>query len=217
MAFYCETCEMNEKIKMIYDWIDAHNEEINKEHMELDFELNHNLTLYMGKNEEDGMLEMDYYLKRGYPFPKFSLVPDAGGPGVSGQFGRIEFNTISKHPVSENIVEFEVGQASNIIPSNASITLKKCLRFDAPKVPMEHYEVIETVCSATMATIREGRVCFRCGCRFTVSGVLNELITSIEEKMSAVGMSVKVLSSMNGSAIPADAPAFKIVWEEYEK
>lgn len=256
---------------------------------ELDIKLKHNLTLFMGTNEETGMLDIDYYANKGLEFPKFSLVPDAGWPGVRGQFGRTEFNLISNHPISEDIVRFEVGQASNIIPSEASITLKKSLGFDCTKVPAEHYEIVETedtitirafgtgghaawpqgklnalylitkvvaengclceydqkifdfmtainedmlgvplginyedehgetVCTSTMVTLKDKKICFRCDCRSTVTAVAEELLTLIAENAAAFDMTSEILRCMGGSAISADSPAVKIVCEEYEK
>ncbi len=256
---------------------------------ELDIKLNHNLTLFMGTNEEAGMLDIDYYAKKGYQFPKFSLVPDAGWPGVRGQFGRIEFDIISNESISKDIVTFEVGQASNIIPSEASITLKKSLGFDVSKVPAENYEVLETedtitikafgtgghaawpegkrnalhlitkvvaengclceydqkifdfiteinsnmlgepleidyedeygktVCTATMAMIKDDKLYFRCDCRSTVTAVVDKVISSIHEKAAGMGMRADILRAMGGSAITADSPAVKIVCEEYGK
>lgn len=256
---------------------------------ELGIELKHNITLYMGTNEENGMLDMDYYMQNEYPLPKFSLVPDAGWPGMRGQFGRIEFDLITNEKISDDIVEFEVGQATNIIPNEASITLKKSCGFDVSKVPAEGYEITETddtvtikaigtgghaawpqgklnalllltkvvadngclceydqkifdfitainedmlgaplgidgedeygetVCSATMATVKDGKLYIRNDCRFMVSGVFEELTASIIRKSAEVGMSAQVLSHMNGSARPLDSPVVQIVLEEYEK
>ncbi|MBE6031043.1 MAG: M20 family metallopeptidase, partial [Clostridiales bacterium] len=256
---------------------------------ELGIELKHNITLYMGTNEENGMLDMDYYMKNEYPLPKFSLVPDAGWPGMRGQFGRIEFDLITNEKISDDIVEFEVGQATNIIPNEASITLKKSCGFDVSKVPADGYEITETddtvtikaigtgghaawpqgklnalllltkvvadngclceydqkifdfitainedmlgaplgidgedeygetVCSATMATVRDGKLYIRNDCRFMVSGVFEELTASIIRKAAEAGMSAQVLSHMNGSARPLDSPVVQIVLEEYEK
>ncbi len=123
---------------------------------ELDIKLNHNIALYMGTNEETGMHDLDYYLEKEYPLPKFSLVPDAGYPGMRGQFGRIEFDLISDKAVSPDIIEFNVGQATNIIPSEASITLSKSMGFDISKLPTEGYKLTETADTIKLTAVGTG-------------------------------------------------------------
>lgn len=256
---------------------------------ELGIKLRHNITLYMGTNEENGMLDMDYYLEKGYPLPKFSLVPDAGWPGMRGQYGRIECDLVSDDPMSCDILEFNVGAATNIIPNEASITLSKKAGFDTSKIPSDNYRLEETedavkitaigtgghaawpqgklnalylltkvvaengclnahdqrifdfitdinanlygkplgldgadehgetVCSATMASIKDGKLYIRLDCRFCVAGIYEELVAALKENAAKAGMSAVILSHMNGSARPEDSNVVKIVVEEYEK
>lgn len=256
---------------------------------ELGLKLNHNVILYLGTNEETGMHDLDYYLEKEYPLPKFSIVPDIGWPGMLGQFGRIEFDLVSEGMISDKILDISASSATNIIPNEASVTLSKDIEFDVSKLPEENYKVEETedtiritaigtgghaafpegkknalylitkaiaengclcehdqkifdlitkinedprgvalgiegedehgytVCSATMATIREGKLYIRNDCRFKVSGDYEEYKSSITQKAALSGMALNVISHMNGSAFPRESEIVKIVESSYEE
>ncbi|MBQ2748097.1 MAG: Sapep family Mn(2+)-dependent dipeptidase, partial [Firmicutes bacterium] len=256
---------------------------------ELGIKLKHNLMLYLGTNEETGMHDLDYFLEKKYPVPKFSIVPDIGWPGMLGQFGRIEFDLVSEEPVTDKIVSISAGPATNIIPNEASVVLKKSAGFDSSKITSDDYDVEETdevikitasgtgghaafpegkcnalrlitkvlaengcfeekeqkifelltavnddfkgsalgidgedeygytVNSATMAEIKDGKLRVRNDCRFKVTGDFAEHVQNIKEKAQRVGMSLEVISHMNGSALDRDSDIVKLVEESYEK
>ena len=90
---------------------------------DLKIEMKHNVQLYLGCNEEVGMKDVEYFVKN-YEAPKFSLVPDAGFPGMSGEFGRVRYILKSRNKVSSQIKELNAGMAFNIIPNHAYIILE---------------------------------------------------------------------------------------------
>ena len=104
--------------------------------------LKHNIQLFLGTSEETGMDDVKYYVQH-YPTPKFSLVPDYGFPGTCGEFGRIEFDLVSKNSLSENILEFYAGSVFNIIPNKATIVMKKTDDLDLSVIPEEGYSVTQ--------------------------------------------------------------------------
>lgn len=90
---------------------------------DLKIPMNHNVQLYLGTNEEIGMKDVEYFVKN-YEAPKFSLVPDAGFPGVCGEFGRVRYILKSRRPFSSQIKELSAGMAFNIIPNYAYVVLE---------------------------------------------------------------------------------------------
>lgn len=91
---------------------------------ELGYRPIHDLTLFLGTNEEIGMEDISYFLSHAEA-PAFSLVPDAGFPGTSGEFGRLVFTLVSELPLSEVFLDMQSGDAVNVIPDKATAILKK--------------------------------------------------------------------------------------------
>ena len=89
---------------------------------ELGIEMKHNLRLFVGCNEETGMEDMIYYTKN-YPCPKLSLIPDCGFPVCYGEKGIIEGQFVLNNEISADIISISGGNASNIIPDYAEISL----------------------------------------------------------------------------------------------
>lgn len=108
---------------------------------ELEIPLKHNVKLFLGTNEEKGMADVKYYVKN-YPVPKFSLVPDAGFPGMCGEFGRIEYDLLSKNALSEDFINLYAGSVFNIIPNKATAVIKKDCGIDVSSIPKDGYEVV---------------------------------------------------------------------------
>lgn len=105
--------------------------------------LKHNIQLFLGTSEETGMDDVKYYVQH-YPVPKFSFVPDYGFPGTCGEFGRLEYDLVSKRPLSDNILAFYAGSVFNIIPNKATVVLKKTDGLDLSCIPAEGYTVTQT-------------------------------------------------------------------------
>ena len=100
----------------------------------LNVPLNHNLVLLMGTNEETGMTDMKYFTEH-YECPEFTFVPDAGFPGVGGEFGRLRYSVTSDAALSDDFVDMHAGSAFNIIPNKAVCVLKKDTEIDYGKLP----------------------------------------------------------------------------------
>ena len=92
-------------------------------------ELNHNLDLMLGTNEETGMSDMKYFTEH-YECPKFTFVPDGGFPGVGGEFGRVRYTVTSNKTLSDDFICVDAGSAFNIIPNKATAILKKDTAID---------------------------------------------------------------------------------------
>lgn len=109
----------------------------------LEIPMKHNLQLFLGTAEETGMSDVEYYVSK-YPVPKFSLVPDAGFPGMCGEFGRVQYDLVSDATLSDDIVSLEAGSVFNIIPNKAIIVLKNKADLDLSVVPEERYTITKT-------------------------------------------------------------------------
>ncbi|MCF0109629.1 MAG: Sapep family Mn(2+)-dependent dipeptidase [Erysipelotrichaceae bacterium] len=105
-------------------------------------ELNHNIDLLLGTNEEVGMRDVEYYAAH-YPTPKFTFVPDGGFPGSAGEFGRLRYVLTSEKALSDDFVDMFAGSAFNIVPNKATVILKKDTAIDYHTLP-EAFEVKET-------------------------------------------------------------------------
>jgi len=92
-------------------------------------ELNHNIDLLLGTNEETGMSDMEYFTAH-YESPKFTFVPDGGFPGVGGEFGRVRYTVTSNNTLSDDFIDMNAGSAFNIIPNRAVAVLKKGTAID---------------------------------------------------------------------------------------
>lgn len=90
---------------------------------ELQIPMKHELALFVGCDEEKGMADTKYYTAH-YPCPAFSLVADSGFPVCYGEKGIFEGKSITG-VLSDDIVEFYGGNASNMVPDRAFLTLRK--------------------------------------------------------------------------------------------
>lgn len=91
---------------------------------ELKLDIGHELCLFVGCDEERGMKDMDYYTSR-YPVPAMSIIADCGFPVCYGEKGIIEGRAVSEEPVSDAILDLAGGKAGNIIPDQATLTLRR--------------------------------------------------------------------------------------------
>lgn len=89
---------------------------------DLNIPMKHNIKLMLGTSEETGMEDVEYFVKN-YPSPKFSFVPDAGFPGACGEFGRVQYQLVSKKRLTSQVKELHAGSAFNIIPNVAKAVL----------------------------------------------------------------------------------------------
>lgn len=92
---------------------------------DLNIPMKHELCLFVGCDEEKGMQDMKYYTAN-YPTPALSLIADCGFPVCYGEKGILEGKSITG-VLSDEIVELYGGNASNMIPDRAFLTLKKDL------------------------------------------------------------------------------------------
>lgn len=85
--------------------------------------LRHEYTLYMGCSEENTMNDVKFFVNH-YDQPDLSLVADSGFPVCYGEKGIADVLFCSKQPLPDYVAAFSAGNASNIIPDDASITLQ---------------------------------------------------------------------------------------------
>lgn len=85
--------------------------------------LRYEYILYMGCSEENTMNDVKFFVSH-YKQPDLSLVADCGFPVCYGEKGIVDVCFISRQPLPDSIVAFSAGNASNIIPDTASITLR---------------------------------------------------------------------------------------------
>lgn len=113
---------------------------IQKAIRDLKIPMKHNLQVFLGTSEETGMDDIEYYVSN-YPVPKFSFVPDAGFPGSCGEFGRVQYNLISRKALSNQVKELSAGTVFNIIPSHAYVVLEDDGNIDVSGIPNDGYTV----------------------------------------------------------------------------
>lgn len=90
---------------------------------ELNIPMKHQFRLFVGCDEERGMMDLEYYTNR-YPAPRLSMIADSGFPVCYGEKGIMEGSFLSQTPVSDLILELKGGSASNMIPDSAHVILK---------------------------------------------------------------------------------------------
>lgn len=88
---------------------------------ELKWPLRHGLRLLCGSSEETGMQDMKHLAEAGMPFPKISLVPDAGFPVNYGQKGSVDATFAI--PCTGNLIQLDAGTVRNVIPDLAQCTV----------------------------------------------------------------------------------------------
>ena len=115
---------------------------IMKAFRDLNVPLRNNIELLLGTNEETGMKDMEYYTAH-YEAPEFTFVPDAGFPGMAGEFGRLRYLLTSRKALSDDFVNMAAGSAFNIVPNKATAVLKKDTQIRYQDLP-EEYDVKET-------------------------------------------------------------------------
>ena len=96
-----------------------------KEHYK---EIPYTLRAIFGTEEETGMGDLDYYLAN-YAPPVFAITPDANFPVCCGEKGNVSADLISKKITDGNVLSFNAGIASNVIPDKAYMTIKKCSNY----------------------------------------------------------------------------------------
>lgn len=84
--------------------------------------LRYGLRVLLGTNEETGMLDVEHYLA-GHEEPLFCFSPDADFPLCNGEKGVYGGNFISPR-LDGNIVDFDGGIASNVVPDKAYCVVK---------------------------------------------------------------------------------------------
>ena len=90
---------------------------------ELEIPIKHQLTLFVGCDEEREMKDLEYYVSH-HPTPRLSMIADSGFPVCYGEKGILEGSLHSRENVCEEILELEGGNASNMIPDAAYVVLK---------------------------------------------------------------------------------------------
>lgn len=92
---------------------------------ELGIPMRHALRLIFGCAEETGMDDLPHYLEK-HAAPSFSIVPDTSFPVCHGEKGIYTADLLL--PIGPEVLGFEGGIASNVVPDKAEI----CLRTSAP-------------------------------------------------------------------------------------
>ncbi len=86
--------------------------------------LRHNVRFFFGCNEELGMKDIEYYLKKN-PAPAFSLVPDSPFPVCYGEKGVVDLKMEGlRREQSQVIRYFKGGIAKNQVPDGAEAKLE---------------------------------------------------------------------------------------------
>ncbi|MDR1570277.1 MAG: Sapep family Mn(2+)-dependent dipeptidase [Oscillospiraceae bacterium] len=96
---------------------------------ELGTPLRHNLKLFLGCDEEHGMADVAYY-SANYPNPELTLIPDSEFPAAFGEKGILEADVVADQSLSDDVVSFAGGVASNVVPEIATCVLRSSERVD---------------------------------------------------------------------------------------
>jgi succinyl-diaminopimelate desuccinylase len=108
---------------------------------EAGIDLGCNIRLYLACDEESGMTDLDYFNKH-YKAPDLSLVPDTQFPLCFAEKGILEATLACDTAFSDEIIDFNAGTVTNIVPDVAVIHLKKTPKLlDAIKELPESFEV----------------------------------------------------------------------------
>ncbi|MBQ9765648.1 MAG: Sapep family Mn(2+)-dependent dipeptidase [Lachnospiraceae bacterium] len=89
---------------------------------EFNVPVKHNVKLYLGTCEEQGMYDLDYFVEN-HPCPNLSLVPDSGFPVCLGERGTFNGNITSINKFSKEVLNFKTSTSPYMIPDMAAITL----------------------------------------------------------------------------------------------
>lgn len=105
---------------------------------EFNVPVKHNVKLFLGTCEEQGMYDLDYFVKN-YPCPGLSLVPDSGFPVCLGERGSFNGDLISSDTFSEAIIDFHTSASPYMTPDSASITLVPYIGFSSKLAALPDY------------------------------------------------------------------------------
>lgn len=92
---------------------------------ELNIELQHDFCMFMGCDEERAMEDISYFRTHYSDMPKINIVTDCLFPVCFGEKGIVEGELISEKALSDSVVALCGGNASNMVPDSASLTIKK--------------------------------------------------------------------------------------------
>jgi len=84
----------------------------------------HNVKLYLGTCEEQGMYDLDYFVAH-YPCPNLSLVPDSGFPVCLGERGTFNGSILYKEAFSDDIIDLYSSESAYMLADKATIVLRK--------------------------------------------------------------------------------------------
>ncbi len=89
-------------------------------------ELSRSVRLILGSDEECGSGDLEYYYKKESEAP-MTFTPDAGYPVINiekGRLAKVFSASFAAEPVLPAVTAFHSGTAVNIVPANASATVK---------------------------------------------------------------------------------------------
>ncbi len=84
----------------------------------------HNVKLFLGTCEEQGMYDLDYFTAH-YPCPKLSLVPDSGFPVCLGERGTFNGSMLYNEEFSNDIIDLYSSESAYMLADRATIVLQK--------------------------------------------------------------------------------------------
>lgn len=90
---------------------------------EFQIPVHHNVKLYLGTCEEQGMYDLDYFTAH-YPCPKLSLVPDSGFPICIGERGTFNGEICCKQPFSDDVIDLYTPLSPYMLADKATIVLR---------------------------------------------------------------------------------------------
>ena len=91
---------------------------------EFQIPVQHNVKLYLGTCEEQGMYDLDYFTAH-YPCPNLSLVPDSGFPICIGERGTFNGEICCKQPFSDDVIDLYTPLSPYMLADKATIVLRK--------------------------------------------------------------------------------------------
>lgn len=89
---------------------------------DLGIELEHEIRVLAGTNEESGMEDAVYYVQN-CKTPDFTIVVDSPFPLCYGEKGIVEAWVVGDKPFSDRIISFSAGEVSNQVPGEAELVL----------------------------------------------------------------------------------------------
>lgn len=102
------------------------------------FEPKKRVRLITGCDEESGSRCLTHYFKT-QELPEFGFSPDADFPLIYGEKAHMQYDFVGKLAKEEMIVEFSCGDRYNVVPSTASMVLKKDFKEQYLKYLEEHH------------------------------------------------------------------------------